>query len=88
MNSCIVSILVAIRVSMTDWHPPHIKPVHVGIYKVRIQVGAALFPGSALWNGTKWMDTSTGLECYFQNVEFQGVTQQGLDQIEQGRCVV
>ena len=32
---------------LTDWFPPEIKPVHVGVYQTD-------FCGYAHWNGKKW----------------------------------
>lgn len=31
---------------LTDWFPPHIKPVHVGVYPIGW--------GYAYWNGKRW----------------------------------
>lgn len=37
---------------MTPWFPPHIKPVHVGVYPVKFGDDGDIC--YAAWNGNKW----------------------------------
>jgi hypothetical protein len=40
---------------MTDWFPPHIKPVHIGIYEIKFyNLPLSKRPMYARWNGKKW----------------------------------
>ena len=46
---------------MTDWFPPHIKPVREGVYEVsfasRQKTDAPMY---ATWNGSRWSCWSNG----------------------------
>jgi hypothetical protein len=44
-------------VKKTEWYPPHIKPVHCGIYEVT--TGSA-YIFKAYWDGEKFRDPDTG----------------------------
>lgn len=39
---------------MTPWFPPHIKPAHEGVYKVKLTAVKSYRPMYATWNGLKW----------------------------------
>ena len=39
---------------MTPWFPPHIKPVHKGVYEVKFTAVRSILPMYATWNGRKW----------------------------------
>ena len=47
---------------MTDWFPPHIKPVHIGVYEIKytskVAYGSNMY---ATWNGEKWSSGSYNL---------------------------
>jgi hypothetical protein len=61
---------------ITDWYPPTTKPERVGQYKVRMPLDTADMVYMAWWNGTKWIDMTNGLECYFQQVEWCGLNRE------------
>ena len=61
----------------TDWYPANVKPVHVGIYRVRLPLQTVEMSAYAEWDGTLWRDVTNGLECYFQNMQWQGLTARG-----------
>lgn len=37
---------------LTEWHPPHIKPVHIGVYEVRDDGDD--YGGFSYWDGEKF----------------------------------
>jgi hypothetical protein len=48
--------------TMTDWFPPHIKPVRVGVYEIKyIGKGSHESYMWATWNGKKWSSGSYNL---------------------------
>ena len=41
--------------TMTGWLPPHIKPVHKGVYEIKYTAKGSQESGMyATWNGEKW----------------------------------
>ena len=50
------------------WNTADTKPTARGEFKVRFPQCKA--EGRAIWDGALWRDTSNGLECYFQSVEW------------------
>ncbi|GJH22471.1 hypothetical protein CBA19CS22_38035 [Caballeronia novacaledonica] len=66
--------------TMTEWYPPHVKPVRVGVYMTNALGGRFQY-----WNGERWggyasyeraaVDPQTArLESRFQCVEWRGLT--------------
>ena len=47
----------------TPWFPPHVKPIHFGVYRTQLinQCGEKLLTGYSLWNGDYWMDTRSSV---------------------------
>jgi len=47
---------------MTPWFPPHIKPVHKGVYEIKY-TERGLYDSYmwATWNGSKWSSVSYNL---------------------------
>ena len=46
---------------MTDWFPPHIKPVHKGVYQIKFSNrNKREAPLYATWNGGRWSVSSNG----------------------------
>ena len=43
---------------MTDWFPPHIKPVREGVYEIKFTAVRSYQPMYATWNGLKWSRAS------------------------------
>lgn len=39
---------------MTDWFPPHIKPVNVGVYEIKFAAVRGYHRMYSTWNGLKW----------------------------------
>ena len=55
---------------MTPWFPPHIKPVHKGVYEVKFTKIAGFYTGFATWNGKKWSRGSHNLlDDYHRNFD-------------------
>ena len=45
---------------MTTWFPPHIKPVHKGVYEIKFTPRELLdAPMYATWNGLMWSSASS-----------------------------
>ena len=43
---------------MTPWFPPHIKPVHKGVYPIKFTAAESYPFMYATWNGLKWSCSS------------------------------
>lgn len=41
------------KLELTDWYPPEVKPVRVGFYQ-RKYISAAALETPDYWNGKKW----------------------------------
>ena len=69
---------------MTDWFPPHIKPVHKGVYEITFTSRHNMYaPMYATWNGEKWSSGSYNLCDKFhqlfnanQNKYWRGFTEE------------
>ena len=48
----------------TDWFPPSVKPVHVGIYERRDTPRTGHFGGThySFWNGKNWGSSGNSIE--------------------------
>ena len=45
-------------IKMTDWFPPHIKPVREGVYEIKLTAVRGYHRMYATWNGLKWSRAS------------------------------
>lgn len=54
---------------MTEWYPPEIKPVRVGIYQTDMYVG----PVWTYWDGYDWRKYETGKVMLFQGRHWRGL---------------
>ena len=70
---------------MTDWFPPHIKPVHKGVYEITFTSRHNMYaPMYATWNGFRWSVASHGKNDVYhtrfldaeQNKYWRGFTEQ------------
>ena len=69
------------KVELTDWFPPHIKPVHVGWY----HTGCGDYKPDEdtdtesdynwYWDGNKWTASPDGFICSIQNRYWRGLAQ-------------
>jgi hypothetical protein len=59
----------------TAWYPPEVKPERVGEYRVRMPWKTITAIQMARWDGALWRDLTTGRECYFQQLAWQGLTE-------------
>ena len=65
------------KAKVTGWFPPHIKPVHVGVYQVKFNNGPRAYEGYAFWCGG-WGSLSTtrdGAERFFISIGTDGAHQ-------------
>jgi hypothetical protein len=63
---------------LTDWYPPHIKPVRVGWYHTGLRNENPKNGGSELnqnlwWNGMEWSTYENGLRLLYQNRWWRGI---------------
>jgi hypothetical protein len=49
---------------LTEWFPPHVKPMHVGLYDVDLS-GDGAYRGASYWDGRRW--------CYAHDWDSSGV---------------
>jgi hypothetical protein len=55
----------------TNWYPPHIKPVRVGLY----EVGSDIFYLKAYWSGKSWrLALNKDQKWKIQNLTWRGLT--------------
>jgi hypothetical protein len=61
---------------MTPWFPPHIKPVHEGVYQITYtkKQSAAHAAMYATWNGSEWSIGSYKLDDFYHKA-FNGANQ-------------
>ena len=62
---------------MTPWFPPHIKPVHKGLYEIKftdMNLKGVDDPMYATWNGLRWSSASYQKSGGYHKM-FYGVTQ-------------
>jgi hypothetical protein len=38
----------------SDWFPREVKPVHIGVYEVRVKANGKIVRWYSYWNGTFW----------------------------------
>jgi hypothetical protein len=59
----------------TDWFPPEIKPVHVGLYQCKYEESGAWITSSYLWkwDGLVWRFEDTNQLCLEQNRKWRGL---------------
>jgi hypothetical protein len=64
----------------TDWFPPKIKPVHIGVYEVSL--GKLYSPTYAYWNGELWgwteLSVASAVACRTPRGAIQHKTWRGL----------
>ena len=51
----------------TDWFPPEVKPVHVGLYECRCCYQ------KYWWDGTKWWIKSKTVRSAIQKISWRGL---------------
>lgn len=57
----------------TDWFPPEIKPVHVGMYETSFFDAGWVYEVHVWWNGRQWLDCEQGWALIDQNVTWRGL---------------
>lgn len=58
---------------LTEWFPPHIKPVHIGPYPVKSRFDEAIIPWMAYWDGDVWKTSKHGSVLRWQDRIWQGM---------------
>ena len=59
---------------MTDWFPPHIKPVREGVYEIKFAAVRGYHRMYSTWNGLKW-SRATHLKSNEWHKKFRGAVQ-------------
>jgi len=52
---------------LTDWFPPHVKPVRVGVYEIRL--GICKYEWYSYWDGSRWCYTCINVNDAFNSRE-------------------
>lgn len=66
---------------LTEWFPPHIKPVHIGVYQACMEVCTDRFGSShveygfARWDGQRWGLMQDDIKTAAERIHFQAASQ-------------
>ena len=70
------------KTKLTPWYPPEIKPVRVGVYKIKISANNS-FDLYSHWTGQRWLHTAWSParaseakgNSLYQNKTWRGLTE-------------
>lgn len=70
-----VRVINGAFVALTDWYPPELKPVRVGMYESQIFDAGFVYDWFVHWDGRHWRD-GTGMTLIDQNLTWRGILEE------------
>lgn len=68
-----VRVINGAYVALTDWYPPELKPVRVGMYESQIYDAGFVYDWFVYWDGLRWLSGELGCSLIDQNITWRGI---------------